>query len=99
MNEEPVSIGTFRMQDQIPAFLAELLRRDPAAHRAIGQTHRLGLGLDESSPWWQSEESAQTLEALFDALDAAAPKGFHFGSHPGNSSALGFWPNEEHDDD
>jgi hypothetical protein len=91
--------GTMRPQDLIPAFLDELRERDGAAYMQIvfapfGPVPS-DAELDDRHEWWASDEAADLLETLFDALGTAAPEGFFFGAHPGDGSDYGFWPMEE----
>jgi len=54
-----------------------------------------GIDACDDDPWWDSEEAAYFLnEELFDALDSISPEGHHFGSHPGDGSDFGWWPEE-----
>jgi len=88
--------GTLRPQDLIPAFTEALSLVDPTGYAqwtisapfGIVPAHALE---DDGAEWWQSEDCPHTLEALFDALDAAAPEGFYFGAHEGDGSDFGFW--------
>lgn len=91
--------GTFRYQDLIPAFLAEIRERDLEAYAQI-QMSSFSLPPayaqeDEDSEWWTSEEAYHFLEELFDILNELAPEGFYFGPHPGDGSDFGFWEVED----
>jgi hypothetical protein len=104
-----VSHGTMRPQDLIPCFLEELGARQvnlskfalkfrelqSEADAFLHKLHVWGVILDDNDPWWDSEESAQMLEALFDALGELAPPYCYFGSHPGDGCDYGFWPDLE----
>ena len=94
--------ATLRPQDIIPAFMNVLTECDPAAAFRLrqenpalkGALHSAAAGIPD--PWWESEEASMLLnEDLFDAMQAIAPEGYTFGSHPGDGSDFGFWP--EHD--
>ncbi len=39
-------------------------------------------------------DAAECLGTLYDALNACAPEGLFFGSHPGDGGDFGFWPVE-----
>ena len=94
-----VSHATMRPQDLIPTFMrllcehhpnraAELFFMYPALRKAVEE-------FDEKDPWFESEEATCLLnEDIFDALNDCAPEGCYFGSHPGDASDYGFWPNE-----
>ena len=41
-------------------------------------------------------DAGECFDALTDALNACAPEGLFFGSHPGDGSDFGFWPIESH---
>ena len=94
-----VSHATMRPQDLIPTFMrllcehhpnraAELFFMYPALHKAVEE-------FDEKDPWFESEEATRLLnEDIFDALNECAPEGCSFGSHPGDGSDYGFWPEE-----
>lgn len=98
-----ISHATMRPQDLIPTFMplldkhhpnraAELYFMYPALRKAVEE-------FDEKDPWFESEEATRLLnEDIFDALNECALKGYHFGSHPGDGSDYGFWPNEENTD-
>jgi len=43
----------------------------------------------------QGDQDAEALGKLFDALNRACPPFTFFGSHPGNSSDIGVWPDDE----
>lgn len=101
---EPGSIshGTMNPEDLIPRFMSHLFRQDPKRARQIWKTYpnllqalcdkNAGIKTD----WWQSEEASQILnDDLFDEMDLYSPEGHHFGSHPGDGSDYGYWPNEE----
>jgi len=88
-----ISHGTMRPQDLIPAFLEVLKKLDPAKHAELSAY--VG-DEDDNSPWWDSEDASMLLnEDLFNALNACAPDGWYFGSHPGDGSDYGFWECEE----
>lgn len=91
--------GTHRPEDLIPAFYT-------LAARLVGEGYRKGLVLERARRWisadveerpsLETNESAEELiYALMDLLDACAPEGYYFGSHPGNGSDFGFWKLEE----
>lgn len=95
-----VSHATMRPQDLIPTFMrllcehhpnraAELFFMYPALRKAVEE-------FDEKDPWFESEEASRLLnEDIFDALNECAPEGCYFGSHPGDASDYGFWPDQE----
>ena len=41
--------------------------------------------------------AGECFDTLIDALNACAPEGLFFGSHPGDGGDFGFWPIESHD--
>ena len=90
-----VSHGTMRPQDLIPIFLAVLRDDNPAAYEQLmAQPFPLPPAYaqeDNDSEWWNSEEASWFLEELFDLLNACAPEGCYFGSHPGDGSDFGYW--------
>lgn len=98
-----ISHATMRPQDLIPAFMrllcehhpnraAELFFMYPALRKAVKE-------FDEKDPWFESEEASLLLnEDIFDALNECAPEGCYFGSHPGDASDYGFWPDKENID-
>lgn len=110
MNPEPkktpappgtVIHGTMRTVDVIPALMETLEKHNPERARIILDKERgladalTDLKAGETSPWWDSEEAVVILnEDLFEAMREIAPEGHWFGSHPGDGSDLGFWPDE-----
>ncbi len=99
---EPGSVihGTMRNQDVIPALMETLKRCDPkTAKRLLDNNKKLKQALrsgDGNDPWWDGEEATMLLnEDIFDAMQGIAPKGHLFGSHPGDGSDYGFWPDEQ----
>ena len=94
--------ATMRTEDLIPAFMAVLTDCNPAKAFELKENnpnlksalHNKAAGIPD--PWWESEEATFLLnEDLFDAMQDIAPEGHTFGSHPGDGSDYGFWPDEE----
>ena len=72
--------GTLRTQDLIPAFLAELGKKDDT------------LPADEYDSWWYSEEAQEMVNYLIDELDEKSPPYTYFGAHEADGSDFGYWP-------
>ena len=94
-----LSHATMRPQDLIPVFMEKLYELNINRWMdLVCENHDLCLALaafDDKNPWFESEEAVRLLnEDICDALDECAPDGYHFGSHPGDGSDYGFWPNE-----
>jgi hypothetical protein len=53
------------------------------------------VGEDSSADDWDDDDAARTLEDLTEALNDAAPVGFHFGSQDGDGACFGFWLSED----
>lgn len=92
--------GTMRPEDVIPALCKtlhsldakrydEFLRSNQPLNKALCDTE-CGIKTD----WWESEDALYIIDELSDILEDYAPEGHYFGSHPGDGSDLGFWPNE-----
>lgn len=87
--------GTMRPADLVPVFLAELHKHDAdTAASYLAEVPPAALA-DDRAEFWDSEDAADILNSLFDALDSAAPAGCYFGAHPGDGSDYGFWMTEE----
>jgi hypothetical protein len=93
--------GTHRPEDLIPALLEELGRIDPRAASELRLESASFLDLVEGEAAaaekrgaWLSDEAAELLESLFDALEERAPEGLYFGAHWGDGADLGWWPHE-----
>jgi hypothetical protein len=101
-----VIAGTHRREDLIPAFATELEYRlkdandewtDLCAYETQTNLEEVGARLREvrrqmeRSDFYDSAESTDALEWLFDALDVCAPKGYCFGAHEGDGADFGFW--------
>lgn len=100
---QSLSHATMREEDTIPAFMYFLEEHDQEKATKItsnysgeGWPYSMD-GLSWGDPFnaKQSELAPDLLDDLVNALNSIAPEGFYFGSHPGNSSDYGFWPNEE----
>ena len=93
--------GTMNPTDLIPAFLAELDYLE-ASFPDLGESPLYSLidytlsWIDEESEemknYLSSDDCQWDLESLFDSLNDLAPEYCHFGSHEGNYSDYGFWP-------
>jgi hypothetical protein len=83
-----ISSGTMRPEDLIPVFADHLRRLRGSLPRAIYDGIRALRGdLD-------SEDAADILSDLADALGEYAPPYFYFGAHPGDGANYGFWLSE-----
>lgn len=92
--------GTMRPQDLIPAFMAAVANVDPPAYEQMvtapfPPVPAYVYDEGDNCPWWDSEDAMCVLEALTEALEAAAPEGYYFGAHPGDGSDFGYWEMEE----
>ena len=83
-----VSFGTLRLEDLIPLFYDFLTRHAPEAVPVDLAYSGKEVDVD---PYFDTEEAAQDLDALFDAMDAVAPDGCYFGALEGDGTAFGFW--------
>lgn len=85
-----ISSGTMRADDLIPAFAAELayLDKDDNAFADLIRE------ADETEDY-DSEDAADILEELFEALNEFAPTYGYFGAHPGEGADYGFWLHED----
>jgi hypothetical protein len=87
-----VSSGTMRPEDLIPAFISAI---PDSGERAGFEVRLHDIEWGDNDP----EELDFLLEDLFDALDAHAPEGHYFGSHPGDGADYGFWRHEDAPED
>lgn len=87
-NDYPVSFGTLRREDLIPLFYDFLTRYMPDAIPA--DLAYSGKEVD-GDPYFDTDEAAQDMDALIDAMDAIAPDGCYFGVLEGDGAAFGFW--------
>ena len=98
-----VSHGTMRHEDTVPAMMSLLEELDPAAatrltseYAGAGWPYSMaGLGWGDPFDATQDELAPDLFDDLVDALHELAPEGAYFGAHVGDSSDLGFWPNDE----
>jgi hypothetical protein len=101
-----VSHGTMREEDLIPAFMSVLDSEAP--DRAAKIRDEFGayfveqcctpLGM-EYPGIGDTNNRGWLLEAIWDAMEAIAPVGMHFGAIEGDGSDYGFWADEDEDDD
>lgn len=87
-----VSHGTMRPQDLIPRYMNAI--RDTPEYLQIMHVVPTHAFEDDGAAWWDSENAAFFLEDLTDTLENYAPKGYYFGSHPGDGSDYGYWKHE-----
>ena len=99
-----ISHGTLRAQDLLPAFLETLTARggkvpdDLECGKYIEYLNWPGPGTaacDDDDAFWASEEATWDMEALTDALQNISPPFVYFGTHPGDGSDFGFWPDRD----
>lgn len=99
IEEGTIIHGTYRLPDVMRALADELERVDPSNTKLIGDARVCAEHLELAS--WGSEEATDAMDEgdgivteLFDKLDALAPAGMYFGSHPGDGSDFGWWAGE-----
>lgn len=81
-----VSHGTLRTEDLIEAFMEELWAIDEDMYRVCWkELQEVNATEDDYACDWLNER-------LFSALESYAPAGYYFGSHPGDGSDFGWWP-------
>jgi len=95
------SVDTLRTEDLLVTFwnVAEDLavrsdRPDLLPSDLLARLQRL-VGEDSSADDWDDDDAAQTLNDLTEALNDAAPVGFHFGASDGDGACFGFWLTED----
>ena len=95
VNIGSISHGTLLESDLIEAMadeldrIKELLGFSSEAKETVGYIDEL-LGDWERGEY--EDDETYLLERLFDLLGEFAPAGTYFGSHPGDGSDIGFWP-------
>jgi len=50
---------------------------------------------DDDDPVWDDQELFFFQLNLTDDLDVVSPEGYSFGTHPGDGSDYGWWPNDD----
>ena len=91
LKDRSVSHGTLRSIDLIPEFLGVLKQYAKDRYDAYVKANPEVLdleGMDDETLSWVVDE-------LIDELNAVAPQGTYFGSHPGDGSDFGFWTMDE----
>ena len=94
-NIGPVSNGTSRTEDLVPAFVWELKYQRPLkrAHRTLVREIEARM---EQDGYFESEGASEDCnELLIDALNEYAPEYFYFGASPGDGAAYGYWLGED----
>jgi len=96
-----VSHGTLRVEDLAPAFVDFLKHYAPKVYKELNKADlrivdKFGnVASFEDLPEDEQDSVEWFLnEILFDKLNDIAPKGYYFGSHPGDGSDFGFWKAE-----
>lgn len=101
-----LSWGTMKTDDLYLAFISFLEDHDLDTAAQIKEDYKdvidqmeaeIDLCQEEGKIYYHSyiNDEEFLIEALFDALDAIAPKNCYFGSHPGDGADYGFWQSEE----
>jgi hypothetical protein len=95
-----VTYGTLKPDELLMAFSDQLQVMDGQRASEIRKEHA---NVFEALPQLCNDardgqrllmDAGECLQALHDALNACAPEGLFFGSHPGDGSDFGFWPVE-----
>lgn len=94
-----VSCDTLRTEDLLVKFWSAaetlaVLRSEPMPADLL-EPLTLLVGEDSSESNWAEDLAQQTLDGLFELLDAGAPTGFGFGSSEGDGACFGFWLGED----
>lgn len=91
LKDRSVSHGTLRSIDLIPEFLGVLKQYAKDRYDAYVKANPEVLDLDGMD----DETLSWVVDELVDELNAVAPEGTYFGSHPGDGSDFGFWTMDE----
>lgn len=91
LKDRSVSHGTLRSIDLIPEFLGVLQQYAKDRYDAYVKANPEVLDLDGMD----DETLSWVVDELIDELNAVAPEGTYFGSHPGDGSDFGFWTMDE----
>jgi hypothetical protein len=86
-----------REEDLVPAFLSVLAELAPTVAAHLEASYQDEITHLEQGLWPDADRLGFLMEELFDALDDAAPQGYHFSAHEGDGSDFGFWQNDEED--
>ena len=100
-----VSHGTLLNKDLIPVFLGHLREFDedrylaldaevPSYKGSFDDDRALQLFAEEYDIFMYSSDAYDLLDTLMDELEKYCPPGTYFGTHPGDGSDYGVWPND-----
>ena len=99
---EGAIVHSAELRDLIPAFLDVLRTIAPQVAQEVIATHpdvtgetRATRTYDRWCRWCETLAAVEALAWLSGALERSAPPGYWFGAHPRESSAFGFWPDDE----
>jgi len=87
----PLSEGTMRAEDLIPAFADSL----EWLSNGSSEAHSKLVAEAEAIEDFDSEEAGFVLDELFEALNDYAPDYGYFGAHEGDAACYGFWFSED----